>query len=323
MSDTPSFAQQVRERFPEGLTGVIAIGGTRTTFILDYNRDQADPGYMPDFTVYGDKLLDRYHELISMFLDLGGQNLIMPVLAWQRFSEKGQEYAEAVALLLDWLTNEKSVAYYQRRQIDPYFAGIDTLLHLPEDHFGHQAALRLTAFQAGWKYQPGRHKLVWEVAPIPLFSVLRAQAVLGDDALRALEAEIAATDDLAKIDELTYRYYAKALYGTEVPMPHFYLGSNRKGDLKLRSMLPFALYSGAPMRLYFTPYPSLFTKYDTLHAIIDDLAFGKQKLSREKDYRGQLTPEAVQAAYQNVVQLSEDASTTVGLLYQPAKDAKD
>jgi hypothetical protein len=323
MNETPSFAERVRERFPEGLTGIIAIGGTRTTFILDYNRNQTDPGYMPDFTAYGDRLLDRYHELISMFLALGGQNLIMPVLAWQRFSEKGQEYAEAVAMLLDWLSNEKSVAFYKSRNIDPYFAGIDTLLHLPEDHFGHQAAQRLTAFQKGWDYQEGRHKLVWEVAPIPLFSVLRAHKVLGEEALLALEAEIAATDDLAKIDDLTYRYYAKALYGTEVPMPHFYLGSNRKGDLKLRSMLPFALYSGAPMRLYFTPYPSLFTQFETLQNIIDDLAFGKQKLSREKDYRGQLTPEAVQTAYQNVMQLSSDASTTVGLLYQPAKDARD
>lgn len=317
MSEALSFAERVRARYPEGLTGIIAIGGTRTTFILDYNRHQADPGHMPDFAAYGDRLLDRYHEMVIMFLELGGQNLIMPVLAWQRFTEKGQEYAEAVSALLDWLVNEHSLAFYRKWDIDPYFSGIDTLLHLPEDHFGHRAAQRLVAFQAQWDYTPGRHKLIWEVAPVPLFSLWRAHTVLGDEAQCEFEAQVAATTDLETLDALTYRYYARALYGTEVPMPHFYLGSNRKGDLKLRSMLPFALYSGAPMRLYFTPYPSLFTTRETMFRIIDDLAFGQQKLSREKDYRGQYSQEAVETTYQQVIELRSDPDTTLGLLYQP------
>lgn len=317
MTDAMSFAERVRARFPEGLTGIIAVGGTRTTFILDYNRDQTDPGYMPDFNAYGDRLLDRYHALITMFLKCGGQNLIMPVLAYQRFTEKGQEYAEAVSALLAWLTNDKSQAFYRDNNIDPYFAGIDTLLHQPPDHFGHQAAQALLAFQQKWQYAPERHKLIWEVAPVPLFSIFQAQAVLGEEAHQALAAEIAATTDLDALDQITYRYYARALYGVEVPMPHFYLGSNRKGDLKLRSMLPFALYSGSPLRLYYTPYPSLFTTEATMQRIIEDLAFGTRTLSRDKDYRGKLTPEAVDAEYQRVLTLRADSETTVGLLYQP------
>jgi hypothetical protein len=246
-----------------------------------------------------------------MFLERGGQNLIMPVLAYQRFTEKGREYAEAVSTLLAWLTNEKSIAYYRSQNIDPYFAGIDTLLHQPEDHFGHQAALKLVRFQESWDYAPDRRKLIWEVAPVPLFSILRAREVLGEEALLALEAEIAATTDLEAIDQLTYRFYARAVYGTEVPMPHFYLGSNRKGDLKLRSMLPFALFSGSPLRLYYTPYPSLFMTPSVMQSIIEDLAFGPQTLSRDKDYRGQLTPELVEAQYQHVMTLSQDTRSTV------------
>ncbi len=317
MSDSAAFAERVRARYPEGLTGIIAVGGTRTTFILDYNRDQPDPGHMPDFTAYGDRLLDRYHQMAIMFYELGGQHLVMPVLAWQRFTEKGQEYAEAVSALLEWLVNERSLDFYRAWNVDPYFSGIDTLLHLPEDHFGHLAALKLVAFQKQWDYQPGRRKLIWEVAPVPLFSIWRAHDVMGDEARHELEAQIAATTDLEALDQITYRYYARALYGTEIPMPHFYLGSNRKGDLKLRSMLPFALYSGAPMRLYYTPYPSLFTRRETMHAIIDDLAFGQQKLSRDKDYRGQYSVEAVEAAYQQVIEVSANPDHTVGLLYKP------
>lgn len=322
MTTPDSFAARVHARYPEGLTGIIAVGGTRTTFILENNRHQPDPGHMPDFTAYGDRLLGRYHALTTMFFELGGQNLVMPVLAYQRFTEKGREYAELVSALLEWLINERSLAYYRDQNVDPYFAGIDTLLHLPAEHFGHVAAANLARFQQTWDYQPGRRKLIWEVAPVPLFSVFRAREVLGEPAYAALEAEIAATTDLDVLDQITYRYYARALYGTEIPMPHFYLGSNRKGDLKLRSMLPFALYSGSALRLYYTPYPSLFTTRATLQAVIDDLAFGPQSLSRSKDYRGMLTPEAVEAQYERYLALSEEATSTVGLLHRIANNSR-
>ncbi len=38
MTEIDSFADRIRERFPEGLTGIFAIGGTRTTFILEHNQ---------------------------------------------------------------------------------------------------------------------------------------------------------------------------------------------------------------------------------------------------------------------------------------------
>jgi hypothetical protein len=49
MSETQTFADRVRARFPEGLTGIIAIGGTRTTFILEYNRSTAITRSSPCF----------------------------------------------------------------------------------------------------------------------------------------------------------------------------------------------------------------------------------------------------------------------------------
>ena len=43
------FAQRIRERYPEGLTGLFAIGATRRTFILDRNRHRENPGHIADF----------------------------------------------------------------------------------------------------------------------------------------------------------------------------------------------------------------------------------------------------------------------------------
>ena len=37
------FAQRIRERYPEGLTGLFAIGATRRTYILDRNRHRKIP----------------------------------------------------------------------------------------------------------------------------------------------------------------------------------------------------------------------------------------------------------------------------------------
>jgi hypothetical protein len=212
------------------------------------------------------------------------------------------------------LAGEKAQAFYRAQEVDPYFVGIDTLLQLPENTPPYRLAVGLTAFQKNWSYQPGRRKLLWEIAPIPLYSFWRAAAVMGHEAQAKLDAALAATNDLQEIHRLTYEYYARAIYGTDLPIPHFYLGSNRKGDLKLRVMAPIALLCGEPFRLFYTPYPSLYTTRDTLQAILEDLAFGKSLDSFKKDYSGQYTSEMAETEYQRILDLRDDPLSTVGML---------
>jgi hypothetical protein len=50
----PSFADRIRVRYPEGLTGVFAIGGTRTTYVLEQNRQTSDPGRIDNFATQGE-----------------------------------------------------------------------------------------------------------------------------------------------------------------------------------------------------------------------------------------------------------------------------
>lgn len=44
MTETASFADRMHERYPEGLTGIFAPGGTRTNFLLEHQRNQENPG---------------------------------------------------------------------------------------------------------------------------------------------------------------------------------------------------------------------------------------------------------------------------------------
>lgn len=309
------FAARIRNRYPEGLTGIFAIGGTRTTYLLEKNRDQANPGQIQDFYAYADYLLTRYLGLITMFLELGGQNMVIPVLSHHRFFQQGNQYAEFIAHSTLDLINERSLDYYQTKQVDPYFAGIDTLLHLPPQHSGHRLGAKLRDFQQAWPYQDGRRKVIWEIASIPLFSLWKAHEVMGAEQQRQMEAEIENNADLDSVYHILYRYYARAVYGTDLPIPHFYLGTNRKGSLHLRSHLPIALLCGGPFRLFYTPYPSLFTPKETLRAMLEDLAFGKPVVQlKESDYSGQYTTELANAEYQHYMSLSADVRSTVGLM---------
>lgn len=315
MTDSTAFQQQMRERFPEGLTGVFAIGGTRTTYILDRNRHQPNPGQIQNFSDYADYILNGYLDFISLFLSLGGQNMVITALSHHRFYEQGVRYAAFVAEATRYLIRDRAVAYYQQQQIDPYFVGIDTLLHLPPEHPGHALAADLAAFQRAWPYAAGRSKVIWEIAAIPLFSFWKAHEVMGEAARAQLETELAQTADLNRAYELLYRYYARAVYGTDLPMPHFYLGANRKGSLTLRSLFPIALLCGGSFRLFYTPYPTLFTTRETLQAILHDLAFGKPPLQlQESDYSHQYTTELAEAEYHRFIGLRDDPLSTVGFL---------
>ena len=312
--DEISFAARMRDRYPEGLTGILAIGGTRVTFILENSRERVDPGRIDNMLAYGDQMLSRTQELIRTFFELGGQNAIIPVLSFQLFeNSRGQEYAYITAQMALELMNENWVRFYHDNEIDPYFVGIDTLLHFPEREVMYRLGAKCASFNAAWQYQDGRRKLIWEVAPIPLFSFWRAHDVMGEAAAAQLEADLAAAPNMQVMHDALYRYYAQAVYGTAVPMPHFYLGTNRNGDLKLRAMLPISLMCGSPTRFYFTPYPTMFITRETFQTVLEDLAFGKRLRSTNIDYSGKLTPDLLDAEYERVMTLSSDPASTVGL----------
>lgn len=314
MTDTTLFAARIRERFPEGLTGILALGGTRTAYILGQNRETADPGRiatMQDYASYG---LDLLREIITSFFELGGQNLIVSVLSYQQLSnERGAEYAESTSRLTLQLIDDVWQEYYRSNQVDPYFVGIDTLLHLPSSGAAYELGMKCQEFHQSWVYSEGYRKLVFEIAPIPLFSFWRASESMGAQAQAELDEQIHQAGSLQAIHDILYKYYARAAYGTDVPYPHFYMGTNRNGDLKLRSVLPIALLCGGGFRLYYTPYPSLFMKRETLQAILEDLAFGKPLRSTKLDYAGQITSEMINAEYARVQELSADPGTTLGL----------
>jgi hypothetical protein len=212
------------------------------------------------------------------------------------------------------LWSEDWVHFYRELEIDPYFAGIDTLLHFPQRQNTYVLAQDCLRFQRQWQYQDGKRKLIWEIAPIPLFSFWRVRDVLGEALSSQLETELAAAESMSALQAILYRYYAKAVYGTELPIPHFYVGSNRSGDLKLRAMLPIALLCGGAFRLFYTPYPTIFITREVLESILNDLAFGNRSTSTNLDYSGKLTQEVAQAEYQHVMQLRRNPATTLGLL---------
>lgn len=311
-----SFVERIRGRFPEGLTGIIAVGGTRTGYILQHNQAAEDPGRI-DFQAYTQVTLRQYLDLVQMFFDLGGQHLVMPILSYQRFTAYDMDYIRYVSATALMLTQPDVIDFYHQYAIDPYFVGIDTLLKLSPDNPGHELGVKLTEFQAQWQFEAGRRRLFWEVAPIPLYSFWNAKNTLDPAALAAFDAEIEATHDLDLLYQTLYRLYARSAYGVEIPVPHFYLGTNRNGDLKLRSMIPIALLNGSDTRFYYTPYPSLFTTRDTLKAIIEEVAFGSTLSSKHAaDYQARFSPEVVKAEYERVLALSADPMTTLGFVRQ-------
>ncbi len=321
--DDQAFAARIRARYPEGLTAIIPIGGTRTTYILERNRNADDPGHIEDMRAYGDDLALRIQGLIRTYIDLGGQHLIMPILAYQLLEdERGEQYAEMASKMALDLLNEQWVQFYRQNDIDPYFVGIDTLLHFPDRPYSYRLGTECTSFHQHWRYEEGHHKLVWEIAPIPLYSLWRTDAMMDEKTRSHLEAQINSAPDMDSMYDILYKFYAQAVYGTEIPKPHFYLGSNRSGEMRLRAMLPIALACGGPMRFFFLPYASVLTSRATLELILEDLAFGKRLRSSAIDYSGKLQPELVNREYERIHSLVNDPSTTLGMLRAHDADAK-
>lgn len=323
MNTVPDFALRIRARFPEGLTGIFAIGGTRTAFILDQNRHTENPGHIEDFSGHAAYLQQRYCQFMQNFFELGGQNMIITALSFRSFHERGSDYAGLVAKEVLRLVNDGFQQFYRDQEIDPYFVGIDTLLHLPEGSPSHQTAQTLARFQANWNYRAGRRKVLWEVASIPLYSFWKLQRQMPEQEQIALDAEIDALTSMDEIHKLLYRRYSAYVYGTEVPMPHLYLGTNKSGDLKWRSPMPISLTGGEYMRLFYTPYPSLFTTQETMQTILHDLAFNERFHSLKTDYSGQYSPELVEAEYQRIIELSSRPETTVGFARRLSQNTEE
>jgi hypothetical protein len=309
----PTFAERIRARYPEGLTGLFAIGGTRTTYILEHNRQKAQPGVIEDFQHYSDYLLDRYFDMCRMFLGLGGHNMVITALGYQSFYERGEQYAEFVAKSTLALIGEQAVRYYQQLHADPYFLGIDTLLLLPERHPGHQLASALQDFQNSWDYAPEQPKIIWEIASIPLFTFWNT-ARKSSTENEHLRTQLDAAGSLQSVFNLVYEHFSQDAYGGKVPLPHFYLGTNRNGDLKLRSVIPNSFIGGSECRLYYTPYPTLFMTQDAMQTMLEDLAFGEQRFrSKTMDHRDAYTPEIAEAEYRHFRALSADPTSILGL----------
>lgn len=307
-----TFANNVRKRFPEGLTGLFAIGGTRTTYILEKNRHATDPGQINDFEDYGETLLNKYLDFSRMYVELGGQNLIISVFSFIGFYNRGGQYAEFATRELGRLTNEVSSSFYRQNRMDPYFVGIDTMLRLPQDSSAHRMARHLAEFQKDWSYDTNHHKLIWEIAAIPNLSLWSAFQRMTEDERHKITEELESYDNLLDVQRSLYHHFSKAVFGFEIPMPHFYLGTNKGGDLKLRSPLGIGLTAGEYLRLYYTPYPSLFITRETLKAIIEDLAFNERFHSTNTDYKGQYTPELAQKEYDRIMALCANPNSVLG-----------
>jgi len=282
--------------------------------MLDGRINEAlHPGKIDDFDAHSAYLMRRYREFVSMYLDLGGTHLIVGVFSFLGFHNRGPEYAQLATQNMARLIDDDQIAFYHERGIDPYFAGIDVLKLAPPTSPIHQLSDTLAAFQADWPYAEGRHKLVWEIASLPLYSFWQMFAGMDPQAHAALEAEVRNQPDFEAVYDVLYRHYSQRVYGTYIPKPAFYLGTAKSGDLKWRGPMPAALSGGDFLRLFYTPYPSLFTKRQTMQRILEEVVYGKRFFSDQTDYSGRYSRESVQAEYERASQLSDDPLSTLGL----------
>jgi hypothetical protein len=318
MIATLDFEAQIRERFPEGLTGCIVVGGTRTAYILTHQRHLENPGKIRDFAHYSRVMAQEYIRLATHFYGLGGQNLIMNVFGRTGFMLRGEEYAAQSTRQLHMLIQDPFLSFYHEQAVDPYFVGADVMRSLLPKSPVHQLGAALHEFQSTWDYQPGRRKLIWEVGVIQQYSFWRARDVLPDEMVHRLEDLLHHPPDLMTLDDALYDAFCLACYGTVIPSPHFYLGTNRKGTLKTRVVLPAAFARAQAMKQYYTPYPTSFMTERELQAVIEDVAFGgTQHHTQQYDYNDQYSPAEAEAEYHRFSHLRDDLRSIVGLSNQP------
>jgi hypothetical protein len=302
-------ADDIRNAFPDGLTAIFAIGATRRTYIIEHNRGAADPGYIHDPDDRRDNLQVKYQNLIRMYFELGGQNLIIGATSYRSFFERGPDYAAQQTRDLYALIGQDFRDFYTANQIDPYFVGLDSLLSLPATSDQHALAVTLQDFQKGWVYGADHYKLIWEIASIPLYTLLN----LPEDVRHDLQNRLVGTSDLNFMSEMLYAEISRHVFGTSIARPRIYLGTCMSGDIKYRGAMPLSLTSGEYFRAYYTPYPTLFITRETLAHILADAAFSKRFATTKLDYSGQLTPEQAAQEYERIMTLSQDPTSILGL----------
>src|SRR5258708_11773899 len=246
-----------------------------------------------------------------MFFELGGQNMIIAASSFRAFAgQRGPEYLNWIAKAVSNLHNDNFQRFYRENGIDPYFIGIDVFLAQKTESAAQKMAQGMRDFQKSWPYARGRFKLIWESGRVCMDSVINS--ILADDQSQ-LKALLAQTEDLEKLFRLIYERYAPEIYGAAMPLADFYLGTNKSGDLKIRSPMPFTLTGGEYMRSYYTPYPTLFIRPETMRHILNDLAFGERFQSLKADYSGRYTSELAQSEYDRIMALCSNPETTIGL----------
>jgi len=148
---------------------------------------------------------------------------------------------------------------------------------------------------------------------MPLLAFVQSFGAMSPLELEGFESPLDSGSELGDLSNKLYQRFARSVYGIDVPMPHFYLGTCMSGDLKPRAPLSFALTGGEYLRMFYTPYPTLYISEDGLREILEDLAFRDRFHSDNKDYRGKYSPELVEQEYRRVLELRDDVQSTLGL----------
>lgn len=304
---------RIHERFPNGLTAVLATGGSRTWYILKHQQHHDNPGHIENLDEFMDVAHRANCHFIQMYLDCGGSHAIVPLFSPFQTNMRTEKYLEATWRNVCLLIDDETQKFYRDNDIHPYFAGLDTLLRLPHRHVLSQMATKLMQFQHNWV--GGTNNLIWEFAPVPLYTLWQTIRNLSDAEHHKIEIDIETFGtDLAAIHQLLYKRFAPVAYGTDFQSPHLYIGTNRNRDLKLRIHWPLSLDMTEGTRLYFTPYPSFFMTQDGMASVLEDVLSTKTFRSANTDYRGMISRQQAQGMYERFTRLASDKSNITGLV---------
>ncbi|MEO1253648.1 MAG: hypothetical protein AAFY41_02005 [Bacteroidota bacterium] len=276
------------------VSGIIVVGGTRTAYIIDR---QLSDGKIIDFQDYANYCAEHYQRIITDFISLGGTHVQIPVYGWQAF-QRGDDYINAIAQSVLMLTNSDFDQFYRENNIQPYFSGLELLYQLPHEHPFHETLVHLETYKNNFKGS-GDRAVIWGIMPIPILAITQAQ----QPDFSALNAD--------EIPSFLYEYYSKIVYGVECPLPDFYIGSARTGQIKLRTALHPSIAPGATTKYYWLQYPTIWLNRTTLEIIMIDCQ--KQYMNQSNfDYESQMTPmllEELTTRFRNVI---NDTSKIIG-----------
>lgn len=314
-TDETDFANRVRSHFPEGLTGVISPGGTRSAYILAYNRHNKNPGKI-DFADYAEKTFISYCQLLLNFFELGGQNIIDAAPPLGLALTRSPEYIQKMTQYYLTYISQPMQDSYRKMQIDPYFVGLEAIMDSNSTSVLHQYGQRLIDFMETWPYNAGNRKLIFEISPIPLYSLWHSFQAMSASDREHLDNQLRSEveTDFNKLNNTLYRYFIRAIYGFELPPPHFTLSTNAKGSCKAYLSMPTLFSSGINMKFFYTPYSPIHMKRGALKRIIEDLIAPKQSVSHEMDYRTQsLSSQNMATAFVAMQELIDDFDSILGL----------